>query len=295
MTYPLDLMAFYLALVVWLALLALGFKQRRYSVFLWFGVVLLVALNGRYALEGASKSIAFFVGIYDVLHNLGVANQSAQGALVPCAAGQACSAWGQTFQNHPSWGVAFYERFADGNQARAYKLYGHIFFISLAFVLMMVQIFRPGSGSKPGQHRVLGYVSLISLVLGVFCACWLAAEHGSVAHYGGSLSMWGFFFMATCVLSCAVMGLVKIKQRDFDGHRTWMFRYAGSMWGSFWLFRVMEFVVGPMLRSYDTASILLCIWASAPLGILIAEVIRRRSAKNARQRIGTASGYAVNA
>ena len=51
-----------------------------------------------------------------------------------------------------------------------------------------------------------------------------------------------------------------------------MFRYAGSMWGSFWLFRVMLFVLGPLLRDYNTASILICIWFSAPLGILIAAV-----------------------
>ena len=60
-----------------------------------------------------------------------------------------------------------------------------------------------------------------------------------------------------------------------------MLRYAGSMWGAFWLFRVMEFVLGPLLRNYDTASILICIWFSAPLGILIAEVIRRREKRRA--------------
>jgi hypothetical protein len=60
-----------------------------------------------------------------------------------------------------------------------------------------------------------------------------------------------------------------------------MFRYAGSMWGAFWLFRVMLFVLGPLLRNYNTASLLICIWFSAPLGILIAEYIRRRIARNA--------------
>ena len=100
---------------------------------------------------------------------------------------------------------------------------------------MMVQLFRPGNGSDPGQHRVLGYTSLVTLTLGVVCACVLAAEHGAVAHYGGNLSMLGFWFM--------------------------------------------EFVLGPLLRNYDTVSILICIWFSAPLGILIAEIIRRRAAQ----------------
>lgn len=100
-----------------------------------------------------------------------------------------------------------------------------------------------------------------------------------MSHYGGNLSMLGFWFMGACVYACAIMGLVSIRRRDFAAHRTWMFRYAGSMWGSFWLFRVMEFVLGPLLRNHDTVSILICIWFSAPLGILMAELIRRRSAR----------------
>jgi hypothetical protein len=47
------------------------------------------------------------------------------------------------------------------------------------------------------------------------------------------------------------------------------------MWGSFWLFRVMLVVTGPLFREVETASILWSIWASAPLGILIAERFRR--------------------
>ena len=55
-----------------------------------------------------------------------------------------------------------------------------------------------------------------------------------------------------------------------------MIRFAGSMWGAFWLFRVILFVMGPVLRDYPSANILLCIWVSAPLGILIAELARRK-------------------
>ena len=205
MALPLDIIAFYIALVAWVALLAIGFTKRNFTPFILFGVLLLVALNGRYAIEDASKSIAFFVGIYDVLHNLGVSDHSTTAALVKCAAGNECSVWGQTYQHHPSWGVAFYQRFADGNQARANTLYGHIFFISLAFVVMMYQLYRPGTGNNPRLHRQLGYLSLVSLAIGVTYACLLASEHGAVAHYGGNLSMLGFYFMACCVGAYAVM------------------------------------------------------------------------------------------
>lgn len=278
MPLPIGVIAFYGVLVVWMALLVIGFRRRAYRAFLIFGVALMVVLNARYFTEGAADSIAFFVGIYDVLDNLGVADPAQATALVTCPDNQ-CSVWGDRYQYHPSWGVAFHERFMQDNQLRANLLYGHVLFISLAFVVMMVQIFRPGNGKNPGQHRALGYVSLTSLTIGVVCSCLLAAEHGSVDHYGGNLSTFGFWFMAFCVYGCAIMGLVRIRKRDFIGHQKWMFRYAGSMWGAFWLFRVMEFVLGPLLRNYDTVSILICIWFSAPLGILIAEIIRHRSVR----------------
>lgn len=42
------------------------------------------------------------------------------------------------------------------------------------------------------------------------------------------------------------------------------------------MFRVMLFVMGPLLRDFEAANLLLCIWQSAPLGVLIAEVVRRK-------------------
>ena len=38
----------------------------------------------------------------------------------------------------------------------------------------------------------------------------------------------------------------------------------------------MLVVTGPLLRNWESASILFSVWFSAPLGILIAEAIRRR-------------------
>jgi hypothetical protein len=278
MPISVSVIAFYGALVVWAGLLLLGLIRRQYGAFLVFGVALLVVLNARYAVDGAADSIAFFIGIYDVLDNAAVADAARTAALATCPDNQ-CSVWGARYLYHPSWGVAFHERFVSGSGLRTNLLYGHIFFNTLAFVLMMVQLYRPGTGEHPRQHRVLGYGSLVSLTIGVLCASLLASEHGAVVHYGGILSTLGFWFMGLCVYACAIMGIVSIRKRDFGAHRKWMFRYAGSMWGAFWLFRVMEFVLGPLLRNFDAASILICIWFSAPLGILLAEVIRKRATR----------------
>ncbi len=60
-----------------------------------------------------------------------------------------------------------------------------------------------------------------------------------------------------------------------------MIRFVGSMWGAFWLFRVMLFVLGPLLRNWEAAALLICVWFSAPLGIAIAELFRKRLGRRA--------------
>jgi hypothetical protein len=46
----------------------------------------------------------------------------------------------------------------------------------------------------------------------------------------------------------------------------------------------MLVVTGPLLRNYESASLLISIWLSAPLGILIAEAARRRYHENKTAR-----------
>ena len=137
---------------------------------------------------------------------------------------------------------------------------------------------RPGTGSRPGRHRLLGRISFGAVTLGTICAILLANEHGPVSEYGGAASTYGFWFMSLCVYTCAVAGVVSIRRGDMEQHRIWMIRFAGSMWGAFWLFRVMLFVLGPLLRNWEAAALQICIWFSAPLGILLAEIFRRRLA-----------------
>jgi len=277
MDHYVGVLAVYAALVVWAALLIHGFRRRSFGPFLGFGVLLLLVLNVRYFIEGAPASIAFFIGIYDVLDNLGLSNSDSAAALASCP-DNACTVWGDRYLNHPAWGVAFHDRFLNGPQFRTNLLYGHIGFNSIAFVLMHWQLMRPGSGSRPERHRVLGRVSFGAITLGTIFAIVLANEHGPVSEYGGSASTYGFWFMSLCVYTCAVMGVVSIRRGDMERHRIWMIRFAGSMWGAFWLFRVMLFVLGPLLRNWEAAALQICIWFSAPLGILLAEFFRRRLA-----------------
>lgn len=141
---------------------------------------------------------------------------------------------------------------------------------------MHIQLWRPGQGLNAARHKMIGRLSFGCLTAGTVCALWLAGSHGPVSEYGGNLSMFGFWSMSACLYGCAVMGVLAIRQGDKAAHRVWMIRFAGSMWGAFWLFRVMLFVLGPLLRDFQAANLLICIWLSAPLGILIAELVRRK-------------------
>ena len=272
MTAPVGIIAIYAALAVWTGLLVHAWRRSSYWLFAIFGIGVMLILNAGYFLNGVPDSIAFFVGIYDVLDNLGT---DAAPALATCPQ-NTCSVWGDQYLNHPSWGVAFYDRFANGPAMRSALLYGHLGFNSVVFVIAHIQLARPGHGLHKNTHRLLGKVSFVCLTVGTLCALVLASQHGNVESYGGVLSTLGFWFMSLCVYGCAVMGIVAVRNGDAGLHRIWMIRFLGAMWGAYWLFRVMLFVLGPLLRNWDSAAILTCIWFSAPLGILIAEWFRRK-------------------
>ena len=289
MTFPIGVIAVYVALAVWLVLLVLGIRRRRYGWAIGFGIALMLVLNVRYLVEGAPAGIAFFIGIYDVLNNLGLAPDAKVAGMTGCVDGQ-CSAWGERFALHTTWGVAFYERFVADAPLRSMLLYGHLFFNSLVFVLMHVQMVRTGSGPHRQAHKVLGRVNFLFLTLSVGCAVWLASEHGAVPQYGGRLAEFGFYSMAAFVYGTAVMGVFAIRSGDRVEHRIWMWRFVGTMWGSFWLFRVMLFVLDPLLREHEAVALLICIWFSAPLGILIAEFIRRRIDASEELPMGSTNG-----
>ena len=281
---PLLVLAFYGALVVWVAMLVVALRQASYRPFLLFGIGLMLFLNIGYFVQGQPDAIAFFISLYDVLDNLGVSADSGEvpAALATCV-DNACTTWGDTYETHPSWGVAFHDRFANGPTSRTNLLYAHIGFNTVAFVLAHVQLYRPGTGGAANarRHRVIGRVGFSANAAGTLAAVLLAAQHSSVDEYGGALAMFGFWSMAFVVFGCGVKTVTTARSGDIAGHRVWMMRYLGSMWGAFWLFRVMLFVLGPILRNVESAAILICIWFSAPLGVLIAEGFRRRSARAA--------------
>ncbi len=278
MTVAYDVVAFYAALVLWSALLVWGFRRNDHRLFFGFGLALLLFLNLRYFVEGPPGAIAFFIGIYDVFDNIGLGQGETAPALATCAE-NACTVWGDRYANHPSWGVAFYERFASGPTLRTNLLRAHIGFNTVAFILMHVQLLGPAAMKRRSTHKIVGRISFAAITAGTFCAVWLASEHGAVPEYGGFAAELGFYSMSAFVYGTVLIALRAIRRGEAAEHRKWMIRWAGSMWGAFWLFRVLLVVTGPLLRNYESASLLISIWLSAPLGIAIAEYLRLRMAR----------------
>ncbi|MBI4940985.1 MAG: DUF2306 domain-containing protein [Actinobacteria bacterium] len=267
---PADVIAFYGLLVVWAALLVLAVRRKRFEAFLAFGLGLMVLLNLRYFLTGQPAGIRFFIGLYDTFDNLGLRRGQGAPALAPCD-GNACTVWDARYTYHPSWGVAFYDRFVDPPVLRKALLYVHIAFNSAALLFMHVQLARPGLGERRRRHVVLGRVTFGVLTIGTVAAVVLASEHGAVPDYGGLWAETGFYSMSAVVYGTAVLGVLAARRGDAATHRVWMIRSLGALWGAFWLFRVMLVVTGPLLRGHNTASLLLSIWLSAPLGALVAD------------------------
>ena len=157
------------------------------------------------------------------------------------------------YKKHISWAVAFYDRFVKGDDLRRYKLRLHVFCNSLALIgcFLNIMLFNPLVSNKfKNKHKLIGTISLISLLFGILPAMLLSTEHIYVDAYGNYFACIGFLIMGIEVLIPAIKGYIEIKKKNMENHRNWMIRLYGSLWGSFLVFRVIELIVGPFLTNY---------------------------------------------
>jgi len=254
-------------------------------MFILFGLGLTLFLNVRYLIEGVPAGAAFFIGIYDMIVNFGLSGTEQLKGLTTCP-NNACTVWGEIYTQHSAWSASFHNRFANAPPMRTVMLYSHIIFNTTTFLLLHVQMFKPGGSSA--WHKLIGRVTFASLTIALFCGGWLSSEFSSVPSYGGVWAQWGFYSMIALVYGTALMGVIAIRSGDAEAHRVWMWRFAGSMWGAFWGYRVIMLVLDPILRYTDGWTFLIPSWVSVPAGILIAEAIRVR-----RDRRSSAFGQSI--
>jgi len=234
-------------------------------------------LNFRYGITKIDEAISFFVAIYDPFYNLGVEDGSLISGLAQCDGGSNnCTALPTRFIYHAAWGVPFFSRFTVGAQgANCAKLYAHIWCNSVALVLCLIQFHEPTRKQYPQFHKLLGFIITTLVCTGTWNALLLGSEHGDVDAYGGIKIVYGWYFMSFNVIICLFRGVYAIAiQKDLKVHKIWMIRFYGSMWGSFFIFRLIFFILGPLLRSYGALSILIATYGSAPIGIAISEYVR---------------------
>jgi len=204
--------------------------------------------------------------------------------MAKCTSNNACTQFGQ-YEYHPAWAADFYDRFVLGDAVRRGRLYVHIWLNTVALVLGLVQFRGDLRKAYPRVHRTVGWLATALCSVSVCSSMTLAVEHGTVESYGGKLAVAGWFEMAACVLVPLVIGVRKAQRRDFAAHRRWMVRWSGAMWGAFLVFRAIFLVIGPLLRWHKNASTLTAVWACAPIGMGVAEVMmnggRKQSAEKA--------------
>jgi Predicted membrane protein (DUF2306) len=272
-----GVVSFYVGLVIFTALIVWGVRKGlnkgAWLPFFVFGLAMTLFLNARYVVDGVLGGIAFFVGIFDVVVNVG-AGGGERAAVVTTCANNACTVWDNTYTNHSSWAVAFHERFANGPALRTALLYGHLIFNTIAVILVTVQIMRPGR-TYPG-HKALGRIAIASVFISLFCAGWLTSQLSGVREYGGVWFEMGLFSMIVLVLGSATMGVAAILRGNEASHRVWMWRFAGGLWGSYWIFRAEMLLVDLMVRNVEGLTLTIPSWTSVPIGMAIAEYVRRR-------------------
>jgi hypothetical protein len=234
--------------------------------------VALLAFNFRYFVDIVESS-RIFISIYDFTANY--FHKGNATFLMENCLDNNCSKTNYTL--HPNWAVAFFNSyFKEQNlfTLRNTLLLVHIFSNSVSLLLMMVQPWAIRNNYKT-VHKYFGYLSVFLLVTGISSSSILASYHHNIDAYGGQYSSVGFYQMGlTCVIP-ALLGLFYILQGNVKLHKKWMVRALGAMWGSFFIFRILEFIVFPIFVLINSEKfsnpVLVNIWFSAIMGVFLNE------------------------
>ncbi|BBH24570.1 hypothetical protein Back11_59150 [Paenibacillus baekrokdamisoli] len=100
-----------------------------------------------------------------------------------------------------------------------YVLYAHIVTAMLALIIGPFQIFLKQSKARVRQHRLLGYVYIISITVSGIVSLYL-----SLFATGGWIAGLGFFGLDVLWVATTWIALRKIMVKDIQAHKAWMLR-----------------------------------------------------------------------
>jgi len=273
-----NLVIVYVGLAGGTAFMCYGLTNQRVGLMGMMPLTGLVAVvNCRYGIKDTGETIAFFNSIYDPFYNIGATgNMTNYPGLARCFNdNNNCSLL--KFEYHAAWAATFHRRFTSAPEAafNCARLYSHVWMNTTAFIICLIQFHEPTRRQYLWLHRKLGWAAISLVTGGTLSALWLGSEHGNEELYGGKYGVAGWFSMGATLFSTLIAGVLAVRRGDIAGHKKWMTRFYGSMWGAFLVFRIV-FLLGGFFRWHKILMVQIAVWGSAPLGVAIAEWVRVR-------------------
>ena len=116
------------------------------------------------------------------------------------------------------------EELADSFRARPWGIYAHALFATVGLALGPWQFRRNLTARRPGRHRLLGKVYLLSALMVGVTGVYMAAYA-----YGGAPTRLGFGAMGAALLAATGLAYARIRALDVAAHREWMVRSFAVM------------------------------------------------------------------
>jgi hypothetical protein len=157
-----------------------------------------------------------------------------------------------------------------------WALWGHLVFGPLAMLLVPVQLSSRIRAKWPRVHRISGYVSAVSILLGGLASLGLAASFE-----GSEWARIGFILLAVLWIGFTATGIRFAIRGDYARHRIWMLRGIAMTLAAVTLRLIMPVLIlsgWSVLETYDVTA-----WASWVINLVLVEIWLRRGSLRSAQ------------
>lgn len=167
----------------------------------------------------------------------------------------------------------FQSLFLEGREATFAGLYAVAFYIhifSSPFVLLngLLLVSSKFHLRQPKLHRLLGRAQVLVLLLLVLPSSVIMSRHA----FGGWWAGLSFHLLSFTTATCAIMGVIHARKRQFVPHRRWMLRCYILICSAVVL-RLVSGTLGLMGVSNAELAYILAAWCSWVLPLLVLELI----------------------
>jgi len=155
------------------------------------------------------------------------------------------------------------------------SFYSHVFTSILVLVVGLTQFSKKILGQYTQVHRMVGWVYFVTVLLISGPAAFVMALKAN----GGLAARTSFTLLSVIWYGCTLMALIRVKQKDFDGHAEWMIRsYALTL--SAISLRVYAYLFDYLHINFPPRDVYITVaWLSWVPNLLVAEIINRTRKK----------------